>query len=120
MSNKFGASTSEDYFGILALTSTGAGTTLADCLNVQESTDEPDEKTETDAIEMCLDHFERDPIRGTYNQAEHMDVRAEIMQVWADELDQERIRFEDQRDRVLIPQALPQTQKPKQSGVVVS
>lgn len=77
-------------------------------------------KTETDAIEMCLDHFERDPIRGTYNQAEHMDVRAEIMQVWADELDQERIRFADQRDRVLIPQALPQTQKPKQSGVVVS
>ena len=44
-------------------------------------------KTETDAIEMCLDHFERDPIRGTYNKAEHMAVRAEIMQVWADELD---------------------------------
>lgn len=43
-------------------------------------------KTETDAIEMCLDHFERDPIRGTYNKAEHMGVRAEIMQAWADEL----------------------------------
>lgn len=45
-------------------------------------------KTETDAIEMCLDHFERDPIRGIYNKAEHMNVRFEIMQSWADQLDQ--------------------------------
>lgn len=47
-------------------------------------------RTETDAIEMCLDHFERDPIRGTYNQAEHTAIRAEIMQTWADELERER------------------------------
>jgi len=46
-------------------------------------------KTDTDAIEMCLDHFERDPIRGTYNHAEHLSLRAEIMQRWSDELDAE-------------------------------
>ncbi len=51
MSNKFGASASEDYFGILALTSTGAGATLADCLTIQEAADDPDEKTEADAID---------------------------------------------------------------------
>ena len=47
-------------------------------------------RSETDAIEMCLDHFERDPIRGTYNHAEHMDIRFAIMQTWADELERER------------------------------
>lgn len=46
-------------------------------------------KTDTDAIEMCLDHFERDPIRGTYNHAEHLSLRADIMQRWSDELDRE-------------------------------
>lgn len=47
-------------------------------------------KSETDAIEMCIDHFERDPIRGTYNLAEHMDIRFDIMQTWADELERQR------------------------------
>ena len=40
---------------------------------------------------MVLDHFERDPIRGTYNHAEHMATRAEILQVWADELESEKV-----------------------------
>ncbi len=51
MSNKFGASTNEDYFGILALASTGAGTTLADCLTITDAGDDPDEKTEADATD---------------------------------------------------------------------
>jgi len=53
-------------------------------------------KTETDAIEMCLDHFERDPIRGTYNHAEHLGLRAEIMQRWSDELDRARASARDE------------------------
>ena len=36
-------------------------------------------RIDTDAIEMCLDHFERDPIRGTYNQAEHMAIRSAVL-----------------------------------------
>ena len=48
-------------------------------------------RSETDAIEMCLDHFERDPIRGTYNHAEHMDMRFAIMQTWANEIERERL-----------------------------
>ena len=47
-------------------------------------------KTDTDAIEMILDHFERDPIRGTYNKAEHMALRSDILQAWSDELDREK------------------------------
>ncbi len=47
-------------------------------------------KSDADAIEMCLDHFERDPIRGTYNHAEHVDIRFSNMQTWSDELDNER------------------------------
>lgn len=54
-------------------------------------------KTDTDAIEMCLDHFERDPIRGTYNHAEHLGLRAEIMQRWSDELDAELAIARSQR-----------------------
>ncbi|MCZ6656833.1 MAG: site-specific integrase [Gammaproteobacteria bacterium] len=47
-------------------------------------------KIDTDAIEMCLDHYERDAMRGTYNHAEHLGVRTEIMQTWAVELEKER------------------------------
>ena len=39
-----------------------------------------------------------------------MDVRAEIMQVWADELDQELTRFEGERQQgALIPPAETKT-----------
>lgn len=40
-----------------------------------------------DAIERQLAHAERDEIRAAYNYAEHLPVRHEMMQVWADYLD---------------------------------
>ncbi len=43
-----------------------------------------------DAIERQLAHAERDAIRAAYNYAEHLPVRREMMQAWADELDELR------------------------------
>ena len=60
-------------------------------------------RSETDAIEMCIDHFERDPIRGTYNHAEHMDIRFAIMQTWADELERERLNHVSEEVGTVIP-----------------
>jgi integrase len=40
-----------------------------------------------DWIERQLAHAERNSVRGTYNQAEHVDSRATMMQQWADLLD---------------------------------
>ena len=40
-----------------------------------------------DAIERQLAHAERDSIRAAYNYAEHLPVRREMMQAWADYLD---------------------------------
>jgi integrase len=40
-----------------------------------------------DWIERQLAHAERNSVRGTYNQAEHFDSRATMMQQWADLLD---------------------------------
>ncbi|HKU01151.1 MAG TPA: integrase arm-type DNA-binding domain-containing protein [Paraburkholderia sp.] len=41
-----------------------------------------------DAIERQLSHGERDEVRGAYNFAEYLHVRREMMQAWADHLDQ--------------------------------
>ena len=40
-----------------------------------------------DAIERQLAHSERDSVRAAYNYAEHLDVRRQMMQAWADFLD---------------------------------
>ena len=40
-----------------------------------------------DAIERQLAHAERDQVRSAYNYAQHLDIRAEMMQHWADYLD---------------------------------
>ena len=39
-----------------------------------------------DAIEKQLSHEDRNKIRATYNQAEYLDVRREMMQDWSDYL----------------------------------
>ena len=44
-----------------------------------------------DAIERQLAHAERDSIRAAYNYAEHLPLRREMMQAWADYLD--KLRF---------------------------
>lgn len=41
-----------------------------------------------DAIERQLSHGERDEVRGAYNFAEYLPVRKNMMQAWADHLDQ--------------------------------
>lgn len=43
-----------------------------------------------DAIERQLAHVERNSVRGTYNYAEYLPQRREIMQAWADHLDRLR------------------------------
>jgi integrase len=40
-----------------------------------------------DAIERQLSHTEDDEVRGAYNYAQHLSVRRQMMQVWADYLD---------------------------------
>ncbi len=40
-----------------------------------------------DAIERQLAHGERDAVRAAYNYAQHLPVRREMMQAWADYLD---------------------------------
>jgi len=40
-----------------------------------------------DAIEKQLSHCARDKIRATYNYAQHLEYRAEMMQAWSDYLD---------------------------------
>jgi integrase len=40
-----------------------------------------------DAIERQLAHFEDDEVRGAYNYAEHLPIRRQMMQVWANYLD---------------------------------
>jgi len=40
-----------------------------------------------DAIERQLSHFERNKSRGSYNFAEYLDLRREMMQAWADYLE---------------------------------
>lgn len=44
-------------------------------------------KWHRDAIERQLAHMERDAVRATYNYAEHLPERREMMQWWADYLD---------------------------------
>jgi integrase len=44
-----------------------------------------------DAIERQLAHAERDAIRAAYNYAEHLPVRREMIQAWADYLDSLRL-----------------------------
>jgi integrase len=41
-----------------------------------------------DVIEKQLDHQERNKTRASYNQADYMDERRQMMQAWADYLDQ--------------------------------
>lgn len=41
-----------------------------------------------DAIERQLAHAERNSVRAAYNYAEHLDIRREMMQAWADYLDE--------------------------------
>lgn len=41
----------------------------------------------SDAIERQLAHVEQNKIKGTYNKAEHLEKRREMMQAWADYLD---------------------------------
>ncbi|HPE60101.1 MAG TPA: integrase arm-type DNA-binding domain-containing protein [Thiolinea sp.] len=43
-----------------------------------------------DAIERQLAHKDKDPIRAAYNRAEYLDERREMLQAWADYLDQLR------------------------------
>jgi integrase len=43
-----------------------------------------------DAIERQLSHVEVDEVRGAYNYAQHLPVRRQMMQVWADYLDKLR------------------------------
>lgn len=47
-----------------------------------------------DAIERQLAHMERDSIRAAYNYAEHLNIRREMMQAWADYLDTLRVGAE--------------------------
>jgi integrase len=41
----------------------------------------------SDVIELCLAHVERNAVRAAYNHAEHLEERREMMQAWADWLD---------------------------------
>jgi integrase len=45
-----------------------------------------------DAIERQLAHDERDESRASYNHAQYLDERRQMMQAWADYLDAQRIR----------------------------
>lgn len=45
----------------------------------------------TDAIERQLSHVERNDVKAAYNHAEHLPKRREMMQAWADYLDQLRL-----------------------------
>ncbi len=40
-----------------------------------------------DAVERQLSHIERDEVRAAYNYAQHLPLRRQMMQVWADYLD---------------------------------
>jgi hypothetical protein len=42
----------------------------------------------SDVIEKQLDHQERDESRASYNHADYMEERRQMMQAWADYLDQ--------------------------------
>ncbi|GAB6178103.1 tyrosine-type recombinase/integrase [Desulfobaculum senezii] len=44
----------------------------------------------TDAIERQLAHIEQNKVRAAYNRAEHLDIRRQMMQFWADHLDELR------------------------------
>lgn len=44
-----------------------------------------------DAIERQLAHAERNSVRAAYNYAEHLDIRREMMQAWADYLEKLKI-----------------------------
>lgn len=46
-----------------------------------------------DAIERQLAHTERNKVRAAYNRAEHLDVRRNMMQAWADYLDEVKRSF---------------------------
>ena len=40
-----------------------------------------------DVIERQLAHAERNKVRASYNQAEYLDERRQMMQAWADDID---------------------------------
>ena len=42
----------------------------------------------SDVIELLLAHVEKNQIRAAYNRAEYLDERREILQWWADHLDE--------------------------------
>jgi integrase len=45
-----------------------------------------------DAIELQLSHMERDATRESYNSATHLPLRRQMMQAWADHLDELKVR----------------------------
>lgn len=49
----------------------------------------------SDVIERQLSHAERNAVKAAYNHAEHLPARREMMQAWADYLDQLRLRPEE-------------------------
>jgi integrase len=64
-----------------------------------------------DAIERQLSHVEVDEVRGAYNYAQHLPVRRQMMQVWADYLDKLR------SGRVIRPDSY--IEKTQQAGTQV-
>ncbi|MGE4657626.1 MAG: integrase, partial [Gammaproteobacteria bacterium] len=48
-----------------------------------------------DVIERQLAHTERNKVRASYNRAEYLEERRDMMQVWANYLDKLRIKADD-------------------------
>jgi integrase len=55
------------------------------------------------AIERQLAHGERDAVRAAYNYAQHLPVRREMMQAWADYLDLLKAHFPEIKPAYLLP-----------------
>jgi len=68
------------------LTGHGIRSTISTALNEMRDT-EGRRRYDADWIEAQLSHAGENKIRGTYNHAEYVDARREMMQDWADWLD---------------------------------
>ena len=46
-----------------------------------------EQKFDSELIEVCLSHIDKDRVRATYNKAEYIKLRREILQWWSDHIE---------------------------------
>jgi hypothetical protein len=69
-----------------------------------------------EAIERQLAHTERSGVRAAYNHAEHLSVRRQMMQAWADYLDKLRLAKPEAARSIRMGAALSSWSQPEVSN----